>query len=279
MDGEEQNGRLWTKISSLFSQKEENIEQAIIEAQEDGELKEIEGTMLLSVLEFDSMHVSEIMTPRTDVICLPIGSTINEVAKAIIETGHSRLPIFEETRDNIVGLAYAKDLLPYLIHDAQNDQKNKHEEKIESIMRKATFVPETKVCSELLQEFRTRKNHLAIVVDEYGGTAGLVTIEDLIEVIVGEIEDEYDAPKDEEISAIDENSYRLHGRVYLEDLQEIGIEIESEEVDTIGGYICLLAGRVPEISEVFELNGWNLLVEDADAKQVKKIMATKKEQE
>ncbi len=273
MDSEEQSGRLWTKLSSFFSQKEENIEKVIIDAQEDGELKETEGTMLLSVLEFDSMQVYDIMTPRTDIACLPLGSTISEVTQSIIETGHSRLPIFEGTKDNIVGIAYAKDLLPYLTHST------KHEEKIDSIMRDAYFVPETKVCSELLQEFRSRKIHLAIVVDEYGGTSGLVSIEDLLEVIVGEIEDEYDAPKDEEIVQLEENLYRLHGRAFLEDLEEIGLVIESEEVDTIGGYLCLLSGRVPSADENFEVSNWELTVEDADAKQVKSIKAIKKETE
>ncbi len=273
MDSEEQNGRLWTKISGFFSAKEENIEQAIIEAQEDGELKADEGSMLLNVLEFDSIQVYDIMTPRTDIACLPLGSTIAEVTENIIETGHSRLPIFDGTRDNIVGIAYAKDLLPYLTH------ATKHEELIDSIMRDAYFVPETKVCSELLQEFRTRKIHLAIVVDEYGGTSGLVSIEDLLEVIVGEIEDEYDAPKDEEIIKLDDNQYILNGRAFLEDLEEISLVIESEEVDTIGGYLCLLSGRVPSNNEVFEVNDWTLTVAEADAKQVKIIKAVKKEEE
>ncbi len=269
MDSEEQNGRIWTKISSLFSQKEEKIEQVILDAQEDGELKEEEGSMLLSVLEFDSLHVYDIMTPRTDIDCLPLGSSIQTVAQAIVDTGHSRLPIFEGTKDNIVGIIYAKDLLPYLIH------KDKHEQNIDSLLRKAYFVPETKICSELLQEFRTRKNHIAIVVDEYGGTSGLVTIEDLLEVIVGEIEDEHDAPKDEDITQVTETRYLLTGRAYLEDLEEIGLKIESEEVDTIGGYVCLLSGRVPTEKEEFTIGDWVLSIEEADAKQVKTIIAEK----
>ncbi len=269
MDSEEHNGRIWTKISSLFSQKEEKIEQVILDAQEDGELKEEEGTMLLSVLEFDSLHVYDIMTPRTDIDCLPLGSSIQTVAQAIVDTGHSRLPIFEGTKDNIVGIVYAKDLLPYLIH------KDKHDQSIDSLLRKAYFVPETKICSELLQEFRTRKNHMAIVVDEYGGTSGLVTIEDLLEVIVGEIEDEHDAPKDEDITQVTETRYLLTGRAYLDDLEEIGLKIESEEVDTIGGYVCLLSGRVPTEKEEFTIGDWVLSIEEADAKQVKTIIAEK----
>lgn len=269
MDSEESTGRIWSKISSLFSSKEENIEQAIMEARQDGELNEEEGSMLLSVLEFDSMQVHEIMTPRTDMACLPQGSTIKTVAQTIIDTGHSRLPIFENTRDNIVGIAYAKDLLPYLL------QPSKHEESATPFLREAYFVPETKNCGELLQEFKIRKNHLAIIVDEYGGTSGLVTIEDLLEIIVGEIEDEHDAPKDEEIIQINDTLYQLQGRAFLNDLEDIGIEIDSEEVDTIGGYLCLLAGKVPEINEVFEVNEWQFTIEEADAKQVKTIKTQK----
>ncbi len=269
MDSDEHSGRIWSKLSGLFGQKEENLEQDIIEYLEEGELNQEEGTMLLSVLEFDSLQVHEIMTPRTDIDCLPLNSTIKDVAQSIIDTGHSRLPIFEDTKDNIIGIAYAKDLLPHLLH------LDKHEDTISPFLRTAYFVPETKICSELFQEFRTNKNHIAIVVDEYGGTSGLVTIEDLIEVIVGEIEDEHDAPKDEEVIQLAENSFQIQGRTFLEDLEKFGINISSEEVDTIGGYLCLLAGKVPLTSEEFDVNGWHLAIEDADAKQVKTIVAKK----
>ncbi len=271
MDTEEHNGRIWNKISSLFSQKEENIEQAIIEAQEDGELKEEESSMLLSILELDTMPISEIMVPRTDMCCLPADANIAQIAQSIVETGHSRFPIFEDTKDNIIGIIYAKDLIQSLIH------VDKHEDKVHALLKEAYFVPETKICSELLQEFRARKNHIAIVVDEYGGTSGLITIEDLLEVIVGEIEDEHDAPKDEDIIQIQENSYKLHGRAELEDLEDIGLKIESEEVDTIGGYICLLAGRVPAKDEEFNIDEWYFTIDEADAKQIKIIIAEKRE--
>ncbi len=269
MDTDENSGRLWTKISNFFGSKEENIEQAILEAQEDGDIKAEEGSMLLSILELDSMQISEIMTPRTDIACLPIDVTIKEVAEAIIETGHSRLPIYEETKDNIIGIAYAKDLLHFLI------DPEKSSEQVSPHIRKAYFVPETKICSQLLQEFRTRKNHIAIVVDEYGGTSGLVTIEDLLEVIVGEIEDEHDTPRDEEIKTISDNKFNLLGRVFLEDLEDIGLKIESEEVDTIGGYLCLLAGKVPAQNEEFSIADFKLTVIEADAKQVKAVIAEK----
>lgn len=261
---------LWSKMCSLFSGKsEDHLEQAIREAREDGELKAEEGSMLLSILTLDELQVQDIMTPRTDIDCLPSGTTIRDAAAAIVETGHSRLPIYAETRDNIIGIVHAKDMLSSLM------QAETQSPPVDSIMSEPFFVPETKIASELLQEFRSRKNHLAIVVDEYGGTSGLATIEDLLEVIVGDIEDEHDAPKEEDIVALGDGSYRLSGRAYLEDLEERGMAMESDEVDTIGGYLSLDAGHVPQKGEEFHLNGWTFLIEEADAKQIHSIIAKK----
>ena len=140
-------------------------------------------------------------------------------------------------------------------------------------MRQPFFVPETKIVSELLQEFRARKNHIAIAVDEYGGTSGLATIEDILEEIVGDIEDEHDAPKEEEIHALGDSRYELSGRVYLEDLNELGINLESDEVDTVGGYLCLEAGHVPEAGEKFVVEGWEFTIKEADLKQIRRVLA------
>lgn len=268
----ESHSTLWSKMCSLFSGKsEDHLEQAIREAREDGELKAEEGSMLLSILTLDELQVQDIMTPRTDIDCLPSGTTIRDAAAAIVDTGHSRLPIYAGTRDNIIGIVHAKDMLSALM------QAETQQAPVDSIMSEPFFVPETKIASELLQEFRSRKNHLAIVVDEYGGTSGLATIEDLLEVIVGDIEDEHDAPKEEDILALENGSYRLSGRAYLEDLEELGIPLESDEVDTIGGYLSLDAGHVPQKGEEFHLNGWTFTIEDADAKQIHTIIACKNE--
>ena len=159
------------------------------------------------------------MTPRTDFDCMPTGAPVSEVAQCILETGHSRLPIYKDTRDNIIGIAYAKDLISLLVDPA------KHHTAVDEIMRSPFFVPETKIVSELLQEFRSRKNHIAIAVDEYGGTSGLATIEDILEEIVGDIEDEHDAPKEEDIHPLGDSRYALSGRAYLEDLEELGINL------------------------------------------------------
>ncbi len=245
---------------------EDHLAQAIMEARDEGELKAEEGSMLLSILTLDEIQVQELMTPRTDIDCLPSGLPVLEAAKAIGETGHSRMPVYKDTRDNIIGILYAKDMLGLLSDPAR------HGEPVDGIMRTPFFVPETKIASELLQEFRSRKNHLAIVVDEYGGTSGLVTIEDLLEVIVGDIEDEHDAPKEEDIRATGPDTYELSGRAYLEDLTELGVTLDSEEVDTIGGYLSLHAGHVPAKGETFSLAGWNFTIADADAKQIHTVL-------
>ncbi len=244
-----------------------------MEARDDGELDIAEGSMILSILRLDDVQVQDIMTPRTDFDCLPSGAPVIDVVRCILDTGHSRLPIYRDTRDNIIGIAYAKDLLELLIDPAR------HQTPVDTIMRQPFFVPETKIVSELLQEFRARKNHIAIAVDEYGGTSGLATIEDILEEIVGDIEDEHDAPKEEEIHALGDSRYELSGRVYLEDLNELGINLESDEVDTVGGYLCLEAGHVPEAGEKFVFDGWEFTIEEADLKQIRRVLVEPRAQE
>ena len=166
---------LWDRVCNLFGGRSgDSIEQAVMEARDEGELDLAEGSMILSILRLDDVQVQDIMTPRTDFDCMPTGAPVSEVAQCILETGHSRLPIYKDTRDNIIGIAYAKDLISLLVDPA------KHHTAVDEIMRSPFFVPETKIVSELLQEFRSRKNHIAIAVDEYGGTSGLATIEDIL---------------------------------------------------------------------------------------------------
>ena len=260
---------VWSRLCRLFRHHYdgEDLEHAVIEAQDEGELEEEEGSMILNILQLDELQVQDIMTPRTDFDCLPSGTSVLDTARNIAKNGHSRLPIYNGTRDNIVGIAYAKDLFSALL------TPNKNESPVDEIMRQPFFVPETKAVSKLLQEFRARKNHIAIVVDEYGGTSGLVTIEDVIEVIVGDIEDEHDAPKEEDIIDLGGGRYQLSGRAWLEDLHDLGIHLEAEDVDTIGGYLCLQAGRVPQNGEVFEFDNWRFTVKNADVKQIRHVIA------
>ncbi len=222
--------------------------------------------MLLSVLRMDDLQVQDIMITRTDMACASVESTISQVVDIIIESGHSRIPIYSDDRDNIVGIAYAKDLLGYW-HTPEQDSLN-----ISTVMRPAYLVPETKKVKELLQDFRTGKNHLAIAIDEYGGTSGLATIEDIIEVIVGDIEDEHDTPKEEEIRVLEDGTLLVSGRTPLEDLLPHGISLTSDEVETIGGYLSQMAGYVPVKGETFSLKDRTFEVMEADAKQVRQIL-------
>ncbi|ABB38604.2 CBS domain containing protein [Oleidesulfovibrio alaskensis G20] len=272
MDGGS-DSRLWSLFSRFFSAKNgDSVEQAIIEAQDDGELDSEESTMLLSILRLDEMQVYEIMTPRTDIDCADDQSSLGDIIDLIVSSGHSRIPVYRDNRDNIIGVVYAKDLLSVLTDTGQRSAP------VTETMRQPIFVPETKKVSELLQEFRTRKNHLAIALDEYGGTSGLVTIEDVLEVIVGDIEDEHDAPRQEDIRALDDGTLEVSGRAFLEDLSErLGVLLESDQVETIGGYLSEIAGHVPQAGESFTVGAHSYTVMEADAKQIKTIRVTPSE--
>ncbi|MBQ9536906.1 MAG: HlyC/CorC family transporter [Desulfovibrionaceae bacterium] len=267
-DSNDTHSSLWTSITKLFGRDRDNdekLEQAILDASEDGEVEPQEKSMLLGILRFNDLQVHDTMIPRTDMDCIPIDSSLAECAALIVSSGHSRIPVYRDTRDNIVGMVHAKDILPYFDHD---DRKTLT---VAAIMREPFFVPDTKSTRTLLQEFRERKQHIAIALDEYGGTSGLITIEDVLEEIVGDIEDEHDAPKEEDIRPLESNIYELTGRATLEDLTELGLDLENDEVDTIGGYLCMQAGHVPATGESFILNGWRITVLDADPKLIHKL--------
>ncbi len=266
---------IWQRLAKIFSNKSaDSVEQVIRDASEEGELDKNEGSMLLSVLTLDDMQVQEIMTPRTDIACVNEQATIFDVIQVTISSGHSRIPIYRDTRDNFIGIVHAKDLLRFCL-DHQSLQQL-----ATAIMREPFFVPETKKVLDLLHEFQAKKNHLAIVLDEFGGTSGLISIEDVLEEIVGEIEDEYDAPRQEEISLQSDGSYLITGRTYLEDINEkLPLNLTSDEVDTIGGYISLIAGRLPKNNDQFTVDGATFTVIEADARQVHMIRATLTPQE
>lgn len=267
-DSNDTHSSIWAKLTRLFGHERENdekLEQAIIDASEEGEVEPEEKSMLLGILRFNDLQVHDTMIPRTDMDCIPVETSLADCAALIVSSGHSRIPVFSDTRDNIVGIVHAKDLLPYFTNE---DRKNLT---VSAIMREPFFVPDTKSTRTLLQEFRERKQHIAIALDEYGGTSGLITIEDVLEEIVGDIEDEHDAPKEEDIRKLGDNIYELTGRATLEDITELGLTLENDEVDTIGGYLCMLADHVPSKGETFLLNGWRLTILDADLKLIHKL--------
>ena len=244
---------------------EDGINEFIDASEEDGLVNEEESEMIRSIFALGSTVVREIMVPRTDMACVSVTATIHELLETIITCGHSRIPVFENTIDNIIGLLYAKDLLK-----SWGDADDRVQ--IRSLMRQPYFIPETKNLEVLLQEFKRRRVHLAIVIDEYGGTSGLITIEDLLEQIVGDIQDEYD--KEEALFTINpDGSITADARMPVEELEEqFGIDIERDKFDSVGGLIFHLIGKIPAIGDVVDSEGLQLTVIDADERKIKKVL-------
>ncbi len=218
---------------------EEEIRMMVDVGQEKGVIEDVQKEMINNIFEFDDMDVADIMTHRTDMDCVDVEEQLSEIAKISIECGHSRIPVFEEDQDNIVGIIYVKDLLKYI---GTNLPKTKT---IKDFMREAYYIPETKQCSELLTELLEKHIQMAVVVDEYGGTAGIVTLEDVIEAIVGNIQDEYDN-EDEEISQINETTFTIDGITDIEEVEDqLGIKIPDGDYDTLGGFVISLLGYLP----------------------------------
>jgi CBS domain containing-hemolysin-like protein len=244
---------------------EDGINEFIEASEEDGLVNEEESEMIRSIFALGSTVVREIMVPRTDMACVSVTASVHELLETIITCGHSRIPVFENTIDNIIGLLYAKDLLKSW-GDADDELQ------IRSLMRQPYFIPETKNLEVLLQEFKRRRVHLAIVIDEYGGTSGLITIEDLLEQIVGDIQDEYD--KEEALFTINpDGSITADARMPVEELEEqFGIDIERDKFDSVGGLIFHLIGKIPAIGDVVDCEGLQLTVIDADERKIKKVL-------
>ncbi len=243
---------------------EKELQEAINSSEEEGILNESEGDMLQSIFEFGDTIVREVMVPRTDMICCSSDATLSGFLELIVRSGHSRVPIFEGSMDQIVGLVYAKDLL-------RNWGANDETLTLAEVMRTPYFIPETKRIEDLLVYFRTRRVHMAIVVDEYGGTSGLITIEDLLEEIVGDIQDEYDL----EVPSVqpqEDGTLLVDAKAKVEELEEYyGIEIPREKFDTVGGYLFHLLGNVPKTGEKVADNGLVLIVEESDERKVVKV--------
>jgi magnesium and cobalt transporter len=255
-------GRLWSKRQRVSSEKE--LQEIIVASEEQGIINEDEGDMFHSIIEFGETIVREIMVPRTDMVSCGSESTLREVLDTIIESGHSRVPIFEGTNDRIVGFIYAKDLLQHWGEDPNSTQ-------IEKVIRPPYFIPESKKIESLLQDFRTKRVHIAIVVDEYGGTSGLVTIEDLLEEIVGEIQDEYD---EEEALLVEEKdgSLLVAASLPLDELEEyFDIEISREKFDTVGGYLIHLLDQVPEAGDDIVDGQLHMTVVESDDRKIHKV--------
>jgi putative hemolysin len=243
-------------------------EQGILEAEEE--------QMIHAVIELGDRRVHEVMVPRTSIVALSSNASLGEVIDKVVEEGHSRIPVYNESIDEIVGILYAKDLLPFL-KDGPTVRPN-----IRSLLRTPVFVPESMTIDDLLHELQRRKVHVAIVLDEYGGTAGLVTIEDLLEEIVGEIQDEYDV-EEPMIVRLTENEARVDGRAAVDDLEELfdtQLSLEDEdEYDTVGGLVYHRIGGVPNPGDEIDVDGLHLTVESTDGRRVAKVLVTRRREE
>ncbi len=247
---------------------EEEIKTMVEVGEEEGVIEEEEKEMIHSIFEFGDTIVREVMVPRPDMITAESTSPIKEILSLIMHEGHSRIPVYKKNLDNIIGIVYAKDILKYL-------GEGKLDVSLKSLVRPAYVIPETKKVNELLRELRKQKIHMAIVVDEYGTTVGLATIEDLLEEIVGEIFDEYDL-EEAMIEKIDENTVRVDAKVGIDEVTELlGITFPEFEGDTIGGFIFNLLGRIPSEGEKVPFENLLFTIEKVGGRRIRKILITK----
>ena len=246
---------------------EEEIRMLVDVGGERGVIEEVQKEMINNIFEFDDIDVSDIMTHRTNISAVEAEDPLEEVISIAIEEGYSRIPVYDDDPDDIIGIVYIKDLLKFIGNDLPEENT------LRSIMRKAYYIPETKRCGELLKEMTTSHVQMAVVVDEYGGTAGLVTLEDLLEAIVGNIQDEYDNEA-EEISKIDENTFTVDGITAIDEVEELfGTNIPEGEYDTVAGFVISLLGFLPQDGEmnVVEYDNLRFTVLNVGERRIGKI--------
>jgi len=235
----------------------------------EGSLEQGERQMIYSIFHFSDTLCREVMVPRIDVFALEANASLPEAVQGMILSGHSRVPVYDEVIDNIIGLLYAKDLLKSMIDEGQSTR-------IRDYLRPAYFIPEAKKVDELLKEMQARGVHIAIVVDEYGGMAGLVTLEDIVEEIVGEIRDEYDQSEELLFQEINPSEFIFLGRIDLDDFNEIlETNLTKDIADTLGGFIYGEIGRVPAEGEQVRIDGWVLTVEQVIGRRIRMVRAKK----
>jgi CBS domain containing-hemolysin-like protein len=235
--------------------------------QEEGGLEREERQMIYSIFQFSNTLAREIMVPRMDVLAFEVSTSLAHAADAFTQSGHSRVPVYENDIDNIIGLLYAKDLL----HIMQDGQK---QASMRELLRPAYFVPDTKKADALLTEMQAQRIHMAIVVDEYGGVVGLVTLEDIIEEIIGEIQDEYDLSEEEPVQEVSPGEYVFLGRIDLDDFNEVmDSDIPKVESDTLAGFLYDHFGRVPHDGESFQTDGLLLTIEQVIGRRIRRVRA------
>lgn len=258
---------------------EEGIRMMVDAGGDNGSIDETEKKMINNIFDLGNTSVGEIATHRTDIVAISVNASITEIMEVISEEKYSRIVVYDDNIDNIIGLFHVKDVVKFFIAD-NHDIKNFN---LNEVLKKPYFVPFSKKTDELFTEMQRDKVHMAIVIDEYGGTAGLVTMEDLIEEIVGNIFDEYDLEEEEDISVVDEKNYRINGTTDLSDVADL-LDItfeDGESYDTLGGYLIGRLGRIPEEREKPEIHvgNWLFQIENIEEKRIEKVFALRLNEE
>lgn len=249
---------------------EDEIIDLVESSEREGALEEEERDMIRSVLEFDETMVREIMVPRVDITAVEADLPLREALRVFIESGHSRIPVYDDEIDHIEGLLYAKDLLSAW-YRGEFDSKS-----IRDLMRPAYFVPETKRAEDLFREFQTSNTQLAIIVDEFGSTAGVISVEDIVEEIVGDIRDEYDTTETVEYVQHSEDSYTVDASINLHDLNRLlDADLPSEEYDSLGGYLYAQFGRIPDEGQTLDVDNLRLRVESVEGVRIRNVTITR----
>jgi CBS domain containing-hemolysin-like protein len=245
---------------------EKEIQQLIDEGEQQGLISEDEGEMIQGIFSFRDTIAREIMVPRTDAVFASAEIHIPDIVQLIIQSGHSRIPIYQDSIDNIIGTVHAKDLLS---HCGMADLD------VRSIVRAPYFIPETKKISEVLKDLRDNKSHLAIVIDEYGGTAGILTLEDIIEEIIGDVMDEYDADQ-KLLVEHEDGSVTVNARLDVEELEDyLNVELPEGKFESVGGFVISLLGKVPSVNEQLTFNNLQMVIEAASSRKIERIRIRK----
>ncbi len=258
------------KTKSAISPEE--ISELADLSHERGAIIEEEHGLINGIVGFRKVLVHEVMTPRVDMVCVSVDSDFKTILDIVTSTGHSRIPLYENNLDKITGIIYAKDILPFLMNENMRINLS-----LSKIARKVFFIPETKRIDDLMSEFQEKKMHQAIVVDEYGGTAGLITLEDIMEEIIGEIRDEYDK-EEMPVTKLTEKSYLVLGKISVDDLNELlnsELTVNDGEFETLAGLILNYAGHIPKEGYSFQLENYKFTVKEVSNKRIKKVLIEK----
>jgi magnesium and cobalt transporter len=270
-DSDSGSGSWIGKLTNLFTESVDDTKSLIniLRQAEQNQIIDADGLSIIEgALQVNDMQVREIMIPRSQVITIDITDSPHDIIPKVIDAGHSRFPVIGESKDDVVGILLAKDLLPLVL-----DSESRFN--LKDVLRPAIFVPESKRLNVLLKEFRENKNHMAIVIDEYGGLGGVVTIEDVLEQIVGEIEDEYDVDEEDQIKKVDKDSYTVKALTPIEDFNNFfHSKLPDDEYDTIGGLVLDQFRHIPERDETVGIGPYVFKVLNADSRQIRLLLVT-----